>query len=149
VLNESNNQNQGATGRPVLRLLRDYAWRYRWSYLTGTAFLWITNFLAVSIPGQIGHAIDALRAEQPLGRYVAAIAVMGVMVIVVRSLSRVLIFNPGRHLEYNLRRDLFAHLMRLQPSFYARSAATSSAVLPTTSPGSEPWSDSAACRLST
>ncbi len=119
MLKESNDQNQGATGRPVLRLLRDYAWRYRWSYLTGAAFLWITNYLAVSIPGQLGHAIDALRAEQPLGRYVAAIAVMGVMVIVVRSLSRVLIFNPGRHLEYNLRRDLFAHLMRLQPSFYA------------------------------
>ncbi len=119
VLNESNDQNQGATGRPVLRLLRDYAWRYRWSYLTGAVFLWITNYLAVSIPGQIGHAIDALRAEQPMGHFVAAIAAMGVAVIVVRSLSRVLIFNPGRHLEYNLRRDLFAHLLRLQPSFYA------------------------------
>ena len=119
VLKEPIDQKQGAMGRPVLRLLRDYAWRYRSSYITGAVFLWITNYLAVSIPGQIGHAIDALRAEQPLGRYVAAIAVMGVAVIVVRSLSRVLIFNPGRHLEYNLRRDLFAHLMRLQPSFYA------------------------------
>jgi ATP-binding cassette subfamily B protein len=104
---------------PVLRLLRDYAWRFRWSYLAGAVFLWLTNYLTVSIPGQIGHAIDALRAEQPLGRYVAAIAVMGLTVIVVRSLSRVLIFNPGRHIEYHLRRDLFAHLLRLQPSFYA------------------------------
>ena len=58
-------------------------------------------------------------AEQPMGHFVAAIAAMGVAVIVVRSLSRVLIFNPGRHLEYHLRRDLFAHLLRLQPSFYA------------------------------
>ena len=103
----------------MIRLLRDYAWRYRWSYLTGAAFLWITNFLAVSIPGQIGHAIDALRADQPLGRFVAAIALMGIAVIVVRTLSRILIFNPGRHLEYHLRRDLFSHLLRLQPSFYA------------------------------
>jgi ATP-binding cassette subfamily B protein len=102
-----------------MRLLRDYAWRYRWSYLAGTVFLWVTNYLAVSIPGQIGHAIDALRAGLPMGRYVAAIAIMGVAVIVVRSLSRVLIFNPGRHVEYHLRRDLFAHLLRLQPSFYA------------------------------
>lgn len=109
----------GTTGRPVWRLLRDYAWRYRWSYLAGVVFLWLTNYLTVSIPGQIGLAIDALRADQPLGRYVAAIAVMGLTVIGVRSLSRVLIFNPGRHLEYHLRRDLFAHLLRLQPSFYA------------------------------
>jgi ATP-binding cassette subfamily B protein len=119
VLKESNDQTQGATGRPVFRLLKEYAWRYRWSYLAGAVFLWITNYLAVSIPGQIGHAIDALRVEQPMGRYVAAIAAMGVAVILVRSLSRVLIFNPGRHLEYHLRRDLFAHLLRLQPSFYA------------------------------
>jgi ATP-binding cassette subfamily B multidrug efflux pump len=118
-LDEEKRSNQGAAGRPVFRLLRDYAWRYRWSYFAGAVFLWITNYLAVSIPGQIGHAIDALRAEQSLARYVAAIAIMGVTVIVVRSLSRVLIFNPGRHLEYHLRRDLFAHLLRLQPSFYA------------------------------
>jgi ATP-binding cassette subfamily B protein len=119
VLNETDSENRGAKGRPVLRLLRDYAWRYWWSYFTGAVFLWITNYLAVSIPGQIGHAIDALRADQPLGRYIAAIALMGVTVIVVRSLSRILIFNPGRHLEYHLRRDLFARLLRLQPSFYA------------------------------
>jgi len=110
--------DRGATGRPVIRLLKDYAWRYRWSYLTGALFLWVTNYLAVSIPGQIGHAIDALRADQPLGRFVAAIAIMGVSVIVVRTLSRILIFNPGRHLEYHLRKDLFSHLLRLQPSFY-------------------------------
>jgi len=117
-LSEPRPYDRGATGRPVIRLLKDYAWRYRWSYLAGALFLWVTNYLAVSIPGQIGHAIDALRADQPLGRYVAAIAIMGVSVIVVRSLSRILIFNPGRHLEYQLRRDLFAHLLRLQPSFY-------------------------------
>ncbi len=118
-MHEERTSPRGTQGRPVTRLLKDYAWRYRWSYLAGAFFLWITNYLAVSIPGQIGHAIDALRADQPLGRYVAAIAVMGVSVIVVRSLSRILIFNPGRDLEYHLRKDLFSHLLRLQPSFYA------------------------------
>jgi ATP-binding cassette subfamily B multidrug efflux pump len=119
VLSEVVTENPEKTERPVMRLLREYAWPYRWSYLAGAIFLWITNYLAVSIPGQIGHAIDALRAEQPMARYIVAIALMGVAVIVVRSLSRVLIFNPGRHIEYNLRKDLFAHLLRLQPSFYA------------------------------
>ncbi len=106
-------------GNPILRLLKVYAWRYRWSYAAGAVFLWVTNYIAVSIPVQIGHAIDALRAGQPLGHFVAVIAIMGVAVIVVRSLSRILIFNPGRHVEYHLRKDLFAHLMQLQPGFYA------------------------------
>ncbi len=118
-MKKNDDSTRSVTGRPILRLFKDYAWRYRWSYLAGVLFLWVTNYLTVSIPGQIGHAIDALRADQPLGRYVAAIAIMGVSVIVVRSLSRILIFNPGRHLEYFLRKDLFAHLLRLQPSFYA------------------------------
>ena len=64
MLNEANEENQDAKGQPVVRLLVDYAWRYRWSYLAGAIFLAVTNYLSVSIPGQIGHAIDALREEQ-------------------------------------------------------------------------------------
>jgi ATP-binding cassette subfamily B protein len=103
----------------LYRLARDYAWHHRWSYLAGGVFLWLTNWLTVSIPGQIGAAVDGLRAGSPIGRYAAAIAVMGLSVIVVRSLSRILIFNPGRHVEYALRADLFDKLLALQPAFYA------------------------------
>ena len=108
-----------ASSSPVVRLLRHYAWRHRWSYFTGAVFLWLTNWLTVSIPGEIGRAIDGLRAGDAIGRSVALIAVMGLTIIAVRSLSRILIFNPGRHVEYALRRDLFDRLLRLQPSFYA------------------------------
>ncbi|HSN54594.1 MAG TPA: ABC transporter ATP-binding protein [Candidatus Sulfomarinibacteraceae bacterium] len=104
---------------PLRRLLTHYAWRYRWSYLAGGLFLVLTNWLTVSIPGEIGGAIDALRSDASVGGFVAAIAAMGLGIIVVRSLSRILIFNPGRDLEYELRKDLFDHLLRLQPSFFA------------------------------
>jgi ATP-binding cassette subfamily B multidrug efflux pump len=104
---------------PIVRLLRVYAWRFRWSYFAGGLFLILTNYLAVSIPGQIGHAVDALRAGTPVDVYVWTIAAMGVAVIIVRTTSRILIFNPGRHQEYLIRRDVFAKLMRLQPSFFA------------------------------
>jgi ATP-binding cassette subfamily B multidrug efflux pump len=104
--------------RPIVRLLRRYAWPYRFSYLAGGLFLLLTNYLSVSIPGQIGSAVDALRAQQPIGRFALAIAMMGLIIILVRSLSRILIFNPGRHLEYRVRQDLFAHLLRLQPAYY-------------------------------
>jgi ATP-binding cassette subfamily B multidrug efflux pump len=114
-----NLKNEGRrSASPISRLVRDYAWRYRWSYLAGAFFLWVTNFLSVSIPGEIGRAIDGLRVADPVGRHVAAIAVMGIAIIGVRTLSRILIFNPGRHVEYRLRQDLFAKLLLLQPSFY-------------------------------
>jgi len=104
----------------VRRLLRCYAWRYRWSYLAGFCFLWLTNYLSVTIPVHIGRAVDALEHAAPLGAHIVAIAWMGLAVIGVRSLSRVLIFNPGRYVEYNLRQDLFAKLMRLQPAFFVK-----------------------------
>lgn len=110
---------QAGQRRPILRLLRTYSTRYIGWYAVGGLFLWVTNYLAVSIPLQIGHAVDALRAGTSLGRFVVNIGLMGAAVIVVRTLSRIMIFNPGRNQEYLIRRDVFAKLMRLQPTFYA------------------------------
>ena len=39
---------------------------------------------------------------------------------VIRTWSRIFIFDAGRNVEYGLRRDLFAHLTRLDPAFYRR-----------------------------
>lgn len=103
----------GAVGR----LFRTYAWPHRWSYAGGFLFLALTNWLTVEIPVQIGAAIDSLDGDPT--PHVVGIALMGAAIILVRTLSRVLIFNPGRDVEYGLRRDLFGRLMQLQPSFYA------------------------------
>jgi len=92
------------------------------SYLAGTACLLATNYLSVTIPGQIGAAVDVLTTPEKLSAiqpFVFNIAWMGVAVVVVRSLSRVLFFNPGRDVEYRIRRDLFANLLHLPPAFYA------------------------------
>jgi ATP-binding cassette subfamily B protein len=110
-----------ASTHPAVRVLRDYAARYRWHYAAGFLFLWLTNQLTVEIPIQIGAAIDALSAGQPADARlpIVLIAAMGLSVIVVRTLSRVLIFNPARDVEYHLRTDIFDKLLRLRPDFYA------------------------------
>ena len=110
-----------AQENPLRRVLRTYAWPHRWSYLGGFFCLWVTNQLTVEIPIQIGRAIDALGggAAEAATLPIALIAGMGLAVIVVRTLSRVLIFNPGRDVEYALRADLFDKLLRLRPDFYA------------------------------
>lgn len=122
-MTDSNQRDQRAgvaEKTSTLQLLRTYAWPHRWSFLGGALFLGLTNFLSVSIPGEIGQAVDALRGGQPAVRHAAAIAVMGFAIIGVRALSRILIFNPVRDMEFRFRQDLFAHLLRLPPAFYAK-----------------------------
>jgi ATP-binding cassette subfamily B protein len=64
---------------------------------------------------------DALGTEhdRAIGMGMGLIGVM-LAAFVVRVLSRTVVFNAGRIVEYDLRRELEAHLMRLGPSFYRR-----------------------------
>lgn len=103
----------------IRRALLPRTWPHRWTLLAGVGALFLTNWLTVTIPMEVGAAIDGLTTNSPIGGHAAAIAGMGLAVILVRTLSRVWFFNPGRDVEYTLRADLFAHLLAQQPSFYA------------------------------
>jgi ATP-binding cassette subfamily B protein len=89
--------------------------------VVGAAALLLTNLLAVRVPVEMAHGLDALRAGAPGVREAALrIAALGAGIILFRTASRVLFFTPGRHVEFALREDLFGHLLKLQPDFYAR-----------------------------
>lgn len=109
---------------PNLLFFRQYVMPYLWWFVLGTVCLLITNWLSVQIPLQLASAIDAIRAGQRQGAVIQAaivsIAWMGIGVILVRTLSRVLFFTPGRQIEFALKNDLFASLLRQQPSFYGK-----------------------------
>ncbi len=93
--------------------------RARW-YLPGAGLLLLTNWLAVRVPIEMAGGLDAMRGGLPgVGEAAVRIALLGLAIIVTRTLSRVLFFTPGRLVEFDLRQDLFAHLLRLQPDFYA------------------------------
>jgi ATP-binding cassette subfamily B protein len=64
---------------------------------------------------------DALGTEHERAIHLGLTLVVVMLgAFVVRVLSRVVVFNAGRNAEYELRRDLEAHLLRLGPSFYRR-----------------------------
>jgi ATP-binding cassette subfamily B protein len=95
----------------------------------GCLCLAATNALSLAIPWLIKTSIDALRGLQALGvarahalvvRNALLIIAFAVLQAAIRSGSRILIFNAGRNIEYQLRRDLFGHLTRLDPGFYRR-----------------------------
>ena len=85
--------------------------------MCGIVCLGLTNLLMVSIPLQIGQAIDRMNEGLDPSTAIWLIMGMGLAVILVRTLSRVLIFNPGRDVEYAIRRDLFGTLMRHRSRF--------------------------------
>lgn len=106
-----------------MRRLLGYVSRYRGRYAAGGLCLLATATLAMAIPYLLKRAIDATSAGAPhsdIASIALVIAAIAVIQAVVRTLSRTLIFNVGRDVEYDLRNDLFAHLQKLPLSYYHR-----------------------------
>jgi ATP-binding cassette subfamily B protein len=104
------------------RFLRRYAAPHTRSYLLGLFFLLATTGLTVAIPSFVELAVDAMTRHETSTAVTFAWAIIaaGVGVMGVRTLSRVLFFNPGRVIEYHLKSDLFRHLTELPRSYYDR-----------------------------
>jgi ATP-binding cassette subfamily B multidrug efflux pump len=111
--------------RPTFRFLARYARRNLAQYALGGVMLLATNWAVVRIPALLGESLDVLESGGPAvladARALAVeLMVLAVVVIVVRTLSRVLFFNPGRDVEYRLGLDLFGHLLAMQRPFFVR-----------------------------
>jgi len=97
----------------------------------GFALLLVTNACALAVPRLVNVGVNLIegRAVQPflgitpsVARVVGAIAVLAALGAVVRTLSRIVLFNAGRDVERGLRRDAFAHLATLSPGYFARAS---------------------------
>lgn len=107
------------------RFFHRYVRRNLPQYALGFAMLVATNYAVVRIPTLIGNALDAFGGGKAdalaVGQGIALeLMIWAVAVVVVRTLSRVLFFNPGREVEYRVSVDLFSHLLALQRPFFLR-----------------------------
>ncbi|MDD9972336.1 MAG: ABC transporter ATP-binding protein [Myxococcales bacterium] len=109
--------------RPTgLRALLRYIRPYRGRLWQGVALLVVTNVLAKLVPWLLKDAVDALSEGKlsdvmfQTSLVVACALGMGV----VRTVSRVRVFNVGRDIEYDLRNDLLRSIHGLGPSFFNR-----------------------------
>ena len=96
--------------------LIQYLWRYWQRYLLGGLCLVGTTSLLMLVPWWVRGAIDVIERGDPdseLGGYVLLIALAAAGGGLLRGVSRSIIFNAGRNVEYDLRNDLFAHLEKL------------------------------------
>lgn len=110
--------------RHALRRLSVYIrrnWRYYalW-YVIILVYSAAMNTLPLAVGWSIGGLIDpAVSQAEVIDRccLVAGLAVAGGAL---RFISRLLVFNAAREVEYEIRNDLFEHLQKLPQSFYFR-----------------------------
>lgn len=102
----------------IIRFWKEYANDHKVSYSLGILFLLLTNTLGVLIPKLIQWAIEAFERGDSAVHLSVALLGAGLGTMIVRTFSRTFIFNPGRTIEYTLKRDLFKHLLHLPKAFY-------------------------------
>lgn len=103
------------------RHIRLYFKRYLGWFIVGGVFLLLTNFLALEIPAHVGQAIEGLQKKadpSTLSSHALWIIVFAIGAGIARVLSRVLIFNAGRLVEFDIRNELFEHLAKLPRTWF-------------------------------
>jgi ATP-binding cassette subfamily B protein len=109
----------------VFAFLARYARPYLPFYILGGIMLAATSYATVRIPILIGEALNEIAEAGPESLATSeslALELMlwGAILVGVRTLSRVLFFNPGRDAQFHLMVDLFGHLLTLPRPFYVK-----------------------------
>lgn len=101
-----------------------YARRYPGCWMAGLLSLLLTTAFAAWIPWKTKQGIEALQSPDPVAAVVpVALAIVGLAVAQAfcRVLSRTIVYYAAREIEFELRNDLFRHLLQLPLSFYDRT----------------------------
>jgi ATP-binding cassette, subfamily B, multidrug efflux pump len=93
---------------------------YRRMLLAGVVMLLATNLCFLGVLEFLKRAVDALSNgnHAVVPSCVTLLIVFALARAVTRIVSRVWIFNAARAAEYDLRSDLFGHLMTLSPGYF-------------------------------
>jgi ATP-binding cassette subfamily B protein len=109
--------------KDLRRFLSYFAGRPRaWALGFGTQVLSTVLFLAM--PGLVRRAIDGLQAgvtTRRLFELSALIVLLAVGDAICFFYTRRILIGASRHMEYEMRQDLFSHLLRLPPPWYRAS----------------------------
>jgi ATP-binding cassette, subfamily B, multidrug efflux pump len=108
----------------TLRPLWPYLWRYRSAFLAGFFALALKDLSAVAAPLIIRGAVDRFSQGAPVAqvwRFAGYLIVAATLRGIFQYWMRVVLIGISRDIEYDLRNDLFAHLVGLSADFYSRN----------------------------
>ncbi|HLY20149.1 MAG TPA: ABC transporter transmembrane domain-containing protein, partial [Bryobacteraceae bacterium] len=106
-----------------LRTVRVYLWRYRRGMALGLGALVLKDLAGAAQPLAIRAAVDALSHASGLAkllRYAGYLIGLAMAKGLFQYWMRVIIIGISRDIEYDLRNDLFRHLVELAPDYYGR-----------------------------
>lgn len=119
---KNSRQSKSRRQRELLALL-PYLGRYRKRLFLGALMVLLTNAVAVVSPWLLKGAIDDLTlsvSHRKILIYASLLLALSLVEGIFRFLMRRILIGVSRFVEYDLRNDLYSHLQKLTPSFYAR-----------------------------
>jgi ATP-binding cassette subfamily B multidrug efflux pump len=109
--------------KEALHTLWPYLSRYRRGFTLGMGSLILKDLLAATMPLLMKSAIDSITHGfrlRALMWFAAAMIVVSAMKGLFQYWMRVILIGASRDIEYDIRNDLFANLVRLSSDFYGR-----------------------------
>jgi ATP-binding cassette, subfamily B, multidrug efflux pump len=107
----------------AIRILLPYMQMHRRGVALGVAALLFRNLFAAGIPIAIGSAVDRLSDNFQGGlalKFAIGLVALTAAKGVFQYWMRVILIGISRDVEYELRNELFSHLIRLSSNFFAR-----------------------------
>src|SRR6476646_11632157 len=104
-----------------LRTVRKYLWKYRRGMALGGMCLVMKDLAQALQPLMIRGAVDSFRNGSAFLRFAAYLVGLALLKGVFQYWMRVILIGISRDIEFDLRNDLFAHLIRLSPEYYGRT----------------------------
>src|ERR1039458_9583366 len=105
-----------------LGTVRKYLWRYRRGMVAGGVCLVFKDVAQALQPLMIRGAVDSFRGGgSAFVRFAVYLVGLAVLKGIFQYGMRVILIGVSRDIEFDLRNDLFAHLIQLSPGYYART----------------------------
>src|SRR5262245_32639009 len=104
----------------TIATLRGYLWRYRGAMALGIVCLILKDVAQAMQPLMIRGAVDSFTSGGGFLRFAAYLAGIALARGIFQYWMRVVLIGISRDIEFDLRNDLFSHLVDLSGDFYAR-----------------------------
>lgn len=99
--------------------------KHKWRYAKGLFFLIIINVLQILVPKITGIVVDGLKTlsleNKDLLYYGALMIIISLMIFVSHYLSRVQVMGASNLFDYEVRNEMFDHMLSLSMRFFHRS----------------------------
>jgi ATP-binding cassette, subfamily B, multidrug efflux pump len=111
-----------------------HIFNYLPAYFWGALFLIAVNILGAYIPQLVKDAVDILEAysagmlnakglSSKLNSILFLMGGSAVLMALLRAKSRHIIFGVGRQVEFDLKKQIFNHILHLEPAFFEKKKA--------------------------